>query len=506
MYFFTKSKTSSYKVIIDMLNETKKTDDKTIKDLQNQLQKLDDRKDELDRNVSSLNKMIEMMTMQQEEDEKRFKEDKEEYETRLRQEKADVETLYKNKIDELTSFYSRMRNEDEERHKKESERLDSDFKNRLELIQSNLKSAYEEYLKHHAKELASSNTEQMNSILTPLKQEIVDMKTAMDNGREQNIKSTTSLETAIRGILERTQQLGTEADNLAKALRGDSKVQGNWGEMILSEILSSQGLIEGIHYDCQYTIRDEKGNIVKNEDSNKRMIPDVVIHFPDKKDAVIDSKVSLSAYIDYNNATTEAEKDMALSRHLDSIRNHYKELSRKNYQAYLKNSNASLDYVIMFVPIEGALQLALMKDGRLWREAFEHGVFITGEQNIIALLRMIQLAWTQYDQNQNQEQVFRKAQQLVDRVSDFLSCFNDIGNTIDKLKSTYSKSYEKLYSSNQSISKTASNLVKLGVKISSKKKNNLPIYEEAEDDEPSVQERNEAACKEQHKKIKHADQ
>ena len=242
-------------------------------------------------------------------------------------------------------------------------------------------------------------------------------------------------------------------------MKNETKTQGNWGELILENILEKSGLTEGEHYEKQTTLRDSRGNMLFHDETGKRLIPDVVIHYPDNKDVVIDSKVSLTAFVDYCNATDENEKSLALKRHLQSMRAHYKELEKKNYAAYIKTPRVSLDYVIMFVPNESAMQLAIYEDNSLWREAFENGVFITSEQNLLALLRMIQLAWTQVKQARNQQEVFEAVQKLLDRVNEFMKRYEDLGKKIESLQGSYESVKNKLYDGNQSVVKAANKIV-----------------------------------------------
>lgn len=269
--------------------------------------------------------------------------------------------------------------------------------------------------------------------------------------------------------MKRTTEIGAEADRLAGALRNENKMQGNWGEMVLSELLSSQGLKEGIHYEVQAPLRTVDGRTVLNDESGKRMIPDVVLHYPDGKDAIIDAKVSLTAFIDFHNADTEAEREVAKERHLRSLRQHVKELARKDYAAHVRPPRQAVNYVIMFVPNEGALQLALCSDTTLWREAFEQGVFIAGEQNLIAALRMIELAWTQVQQARNQEEVFELANQLLKRMGDFFKLFEEVGGKIEQASQAFLSAQKKLHTGQQSIVGSANKLIRLGAKPDPKK-------------------------------------
>ena len=199
------------------------------------------------------------------------------------------------------------------------------------------------------------------------------------------------------------------------------------------------------------------------------MIPDTILHYPDGKDAIIDSKVSLTAFVDYQNAETDEARAEALQRHLRSVRQHVAELARKDYSAYIKPPRQALNYVIMFVPNEGALQLALAGAPELWREAFSKGVFITGEQNLTAALRIIQIAWTQVQQAQNQEAIYGTARMLLDRVADFIVHFENVGQKLQDASEVYRKAADKLKDGRLSVVGAANKLIKLGAKASPKK-------------------------------------
>lgn len=351
------------------------------------------------------------------------------------------------------------------------------FGEQLRLVQQQLQNATQELLRQRSQELAQTNSAQMNAIIAPLKESIRDMHTAMEHNRDSNNKNTASLEKAIEEIMKHTANIGQEADKLANALRNETKTQGNWGELILDELLASQGLIEGVHYDKQVLLRDTNGEALVHEESGKRMIPDTILHYPDGKDAILDSKVSLKAFVDYQNAENENERQEALGRHIRSIRKHVDELARKNYSAYIKPPRIALNYVIMFVPNESALQLALYNDPPLWREAFEKGVFVTSEQNLMAALRIIQIAWTQMQQAQNQEKIFDAARILLDRVADFIKYFDEAEKKLQDAEHAFTRASNKLKDGQQSILNGANKLIALGAKTSARK--SLPDTQES---------------------------
>lgn len=357
---------------------------------------------------------------------------------------------------ELDLLRKQKSKDDEERQKQ--------FNDQLGMVQEQLKSTTEKLLKTRAEELSTTNSTQMSAIIDPLKETIKEMKDAMHSNRDTSNKNTASLEKAIEEVLKRANDVGSEADKLARALRSENKIQGNWGEIILEELLKSQGLEEGKHYDTQETLKDATGKALRNDDTGKRMIPDVVMHYPDKKDAIIDAKVSLSAFIDYQNAENEEERSNALTRHIISVKSHIDELAKKDYSRYIIAPRQSINYVIMFVPNESALQLALYNEPMLWRDAFGKGVFITSEQNLTAALRIIKMAWTHMAQTKNQEEVFRLADMLVKRVGEFYDYFKTIGDKIEAVHNAYEKADKKLITGKQNMIAPAKRLIELGAK------------------------------------------
>lgn len=351
-----------------------------------------------------------------------------------------------------------------EQNTKNEELRDKHFETQINALKSELQNTTEKLLQQREESLAKTNNAQIDALLNPLKNEIEGMRKSMTDNIKTSSENKASLEKAIEELMKRTQDIGNDANNLAKALKNESKTQGNWGELILENILEKSGLTEGEHYEKQSAIKDARGNSVFHDETGSRLIPDIVVHYPDNKDLIIDSKVSLTAFVDYCNASDEAEKAFAMKRHLQSLRNHCKELQKKNYSSYIKAPRVSLNYVIMFVPNESAMQLALYEDNNLWREAFENGVFITSEQNLLALLRMIQLAWSQVKQARNQQEVFDAVNKLLDRVGDFVKRYEDLGNKIENLQGSYDDTKKKLYSGNQSVVKAAEKLVEMGGK------------------------------------------
>ncbi|MBQ4547922.1 MAG: DNA recombination protein RmuC [Bacteroidales bacterium] len=352
-----------------------------------------------------------------------------------------------------------------EQELKNEEIRNKQFEMQINALKSELQNTTERLLTQREESLVKANNIQLDAVLNPLKNEIEGMRKSMTDNIKSSSENKASLEKAIEELMKRTQDIGNDANNLAKALKNETKTQGNWGELILENILEKSGLTEGEHYEKQTTLRDSRGNMLFHDETGKRMIPDVVVHYPDNKDVIIDSKVSLTAFVDYCNADNETDKSSAMKRHLQSMRAHYKELQKKNYASYIKAPRVSLNYVIMFVPNESAMQLALYEDNSLWREAFENGVFITSEQNLLALLRMIQLAWTQVKQARNQQEIFEAVQKLLNRVDEFMKRYEEIGKKIDSLQNSYEDTKKKLYTGNQSVVKAANKIAQIsGIK------------------------------------------
>ena len=351
-----------------------------------------------------------------------------------------------------------------EQELKNEELRNKQFETQINALKSELQNTTEKLLRQREESLVRANSVQLDAVLNPLKNEIEGMKKSMVDNIKTNSENKASIEKAIEDLMKRTQDIGNDANNLAKALKNESKTQGNWGELILENILEKSGLTEGEHYEKQTTLKDARGNMIFHDETGSKLIPDVVVHYPDNKDLVIDSKVSLTAFVDYCNASDDTEKTMALKRHLQSMKSHCKELQKKNYSSYIKSPRVSLNYVVMFVPNESAMQLALYEDNTLWREAFENGVFITSEQNLLALLRMIQLAWSQVKQARNQQEIFDEVNKLLDRVGEFMKRYEDLGKKIESLQGSYDDTKKKLYSGNQSVVKAAEKLIDMGGK------------------------------------------
>lgn len=351
-----------------------------------------------------------------------------------------------------------------ESQERELELVRQQMKEELQRHEERFKNMAQQLLEQSASKLKDSNTETMTGITQPLKDAIANMQKAINDNQKESAAHSASFREQMLMMMQQTQQLGEKAESLTNVLRRDNKVSGNMGEIILGDLLTSQGLTEGIHYEVQARLRDELGKPLKHDETGREMQPDVILHYPQGQDAIIDSKVSLVAYEKYVNAETPEDKERYLQDHIKSVRSHVNELARKDYSKYIKNGRDAVDFVIMFVPFESSLQLALANDPTLWREAFEKKVFVTGEQNLLGILHMIHIAWVQNQQAENQEKVFGLAEQLLDRLGDFVQRYNDLGEKLRKAQEVYDSTNNKLITGRQSVAQKARELVDLGAK------------------------------------------
>jgi len=338
----------------------------------------------------------------------------------------------------------------------------------MTLLREQMNTTSEKLLKERAQELSSTNREQLSTILTPLQEHIRQMKEETEKMKQSHTVSLERLEASIRTNWEREKAMGEQTERLAQALTGDNKIQGNFGELRLRQILEDMGLEEGLQFEEQQTMRDEQGQAMKG-DEGKKMIPDVVLHFPDNRDVIIDSKMSFTAFVDYQNATTPEERSEALGRHLQSVRSHVTELAKKQYFKYTRKEAAKLDFVVMYVFQESALQLALLNDATLWKEAYDQGVVISGSQNLYMTLRVLEMTWKQVQQVRNQENIMKCANMLIDRVQTFAERLRNVGTMLDKTRASFDELTKSTADSGQSITVAARNLLKYGAQENKKK-------------------------------------
>ncbi|CUB02424.1 DNA recombination protein RmuC [Marinomonas fungiae] len=281
--------------------------------------------------------------------------------------------------------------------------------------------------------LANENERQLHALLTPLGQKIHEFQQRVEQSYDQEARERFSLVKEIKNLQMLNQRISDDAMSLTEALKGQNKIQGGWGEMILERILERSGLEKGREYEVQVSLNNEEG---------KRYQPDVIVHLPESKQIIIDSKMVLVSYLAYVEAEDEQQKQQALRQHLDAIRRHMKELSAKNYHD-LKGIT-SLDFVIMFIPIEAAYGLALQAENGLFSEAFEHNIIITGPSNLLATLRTVQNIWRNEKQSQNALEIARQAGAMYDKFAGFVQDMDEIGTRIDALTRSHEQAMKKL--------------------------------------------------------------
>ena len=349
-------------------------------------------------------------------------------------------------------------------------RQEKAYETQLELIREQMKTTSETVLKARQKELGERNVEEVTKIVDPLQKSLRDMQEAINLSKEQHKEAMTRLDETIRLNMKQSASLGETADRLTRALTGEVKVQGHFGELKLKQLLEDLELKEGEQFDTQETLRDKAGKGLRGDDG-KGMIPDFILHFPNNRHFVVDSKMSLTDYERYINAEDGTpEKTAYLKAHIDSVRAQVKRLAKKEYTRYLPEGYNRLNFAIMYVPIEGALNLALLNDTTLWREAYDMGVMILGPQTMYMNLRVLEMMWTQVRQLQNQQAMVDAANLVIERVQDFGIRFADVEASmydtikkINKLKITTADS-------GLSIITAAKSLIKAGARENKKKK------------------------------------
>ena len=359
----------------------------------------------------------------------------------------------------------------EERHQEAVEAMEQRFRETMDKVTAQVKSATESMLKDRQKEFAESSSNNLGQIVTPLRETIEKMKRAMDENTAKQTSMSGEMKANIENMMRQSMAAKESTDELTRVFKHGAKVQGDWGETILDELLQSQGLTNGIHYDTQATIKDASGNTVKTEEGGL-MRPDIIMHLDQRRELIIDSKVSLTAFMDYVNADNEDDRQRYLKLHVESIQKHVKELSMKDYSSYIQPPKVKMDYVIMFVPHTGALWTALGAQPDLWRRAMEKNVFIADEQTLFAALRIINLTWTQIIQAQNHEKVYALANEMLNRVGQFWKEYEAMGRALKKVNEAYENGQKKITDGGQSINTTANQLIKLGARQSDK--NPLP--------------------------------
>ena len=325
----------------------------------------------------------------------------------------------------------------------------------------------EQALKAREEALKREAEQTIQSLTSGLDQHIKEMKDAFEAQKKTHAEESASIKTqfaeTVRHLREQTDVIGTKAEHLSSALKGQNKMQGIFGETLLENLLKSEGLRRGVDYDAESTLRDTDGSLLVSEGTGKRMRPDFILHFPDRTDILIDAKVSLSALSDYFDAETDAQREDAAHRNLASVLAHVRELSSKEYQKYVAGRK-TLEYVIMFIPNYGAYQLARQEDPELFARAFRENVLITTEETLLPFLRLIRSAWVQQEQMENIAEIVKAAQDMVDRVALFCEENARVQSVLEGALATFRKNAARLTESKQSIVGAAWRAVRHGIR------------------------------------------
>ena len=333
--------------------------------------------------------------------------------------------------------------EDRAAEKAEREKLEETFRAQFRNLAT-------EILGEQSKHFKETNKESLDVLLKPFRDNIVEFRKRVEDIYTTQTAQRGELKAELKNLMELNRRITTETTNLTNALKGNSKVQGDWGEMLLETILDSSALIKGIHYETQYNIKDAEGHNLR---------PDVVLHLPEKKDIVIDSKVSLTAFVGYTSAETEEERRRCLAAHTASVRQHVNELGRKEYQRLLN----SPDFVIMFIPNEPAFLAAMQHDSAIWSDAYERKVIISSPTNLFALLKLVDDLWRRNEQSRNQEQIIKYGTTLYEQFVAFAASLEGVGQALDLARAKYDDAYKRLHTGNDNIVRTGERLRRLGL-------------------------------------------
>ncbi len=381
---------------------------------------------------------------------------------------------YESKIKDLKEGFVRQISLVKEAHESQIAALrqmnEEQVKSQMELIREQMQTTSEKVLKRRQYELGEENLEQVSKIIDPLQRSLKDMQEALAKSKEQQAEALTRLDETIKINMQRSEAIGETADRLTRALTGEVKIQGNFGELKLKQLLEDLELREGEQFDTQETLRDKAGKSMKGDDG-RGMIPDFILHFPNNRHVVVDSKMSLTDYERYMNAEDGSpEKSQFLKAHIDSVRAQVRRLARKEYTRYLPEGYNRLNFAIMYVPIEGALNLALVNDATLWREAYDEGVMILGPQTMYMNLRVLEMMWTQVRQLTNQQAMMDAANTVIERVQDFGQRFSDVEASMNDTLKKMARLKITTADGGPSIITAARNLLKAGARENKKKK------------------------------------
>lgn len=315
-------------------------------------------------------------------------------------------------------------------------------------------------LEEKTEKFTTVNQNNLKNILEPFQEKINDLKNKVNEAYEKENKERFSLAEKVKELALLNQQISEDAKKLTKALKGESKTQGNWGEMILESILEKSGLVKGREYFLEHELKDEDNKALFSEFSGKKMRPDAVVKYPDERNVIIDSKVSLTAFTELVDETDSDIYQIKVNQHLSSIKTHISQLSQKAYDDYGK----SLDFVMMFIPSEPAYIAAMQADQNLWNFAYEKRILLLNPSNLITSLKLIADLWKREYQNRNSMEIAERGAKLYDKFAGFVENLEKVGKNLDLAKNVYNDAYKQLYTGNDNLIVQTQKLKSLGIK------------------------------------------
>ena len=324
-----------------------------------------------------------------------------------------------------------------------------------------MRTAFKALSAENSEHFRKASAESVGELLKPIQEKFKEFSEHVKSSDEKNAERSGSMEKMIRILSEQSRSVGDQARALADAITGQSKTQGDFGEMLLVDLLRESGLQEGVNFDVQGVLRDEQGHEIKS-DEGRTLSPDVIVHYPDGGEVIVDSKVSLKAFVEWNQATLPEDRKKWAREHIRSIRSHVDELRGKDYASYIPEGRRKIDYNLMFIPIENAFRLMQEEEPLLWQQAKNQGVLIVSQMSLAIVLNMILVAWRQFDQQRNIQEVFKTASELMSALENWMGEYAKMGERLEALNKSYGESTRMLKESSQSVVKKVAKLEKLG--------------------------------------------
>ncbi len=372
------------------------------------------------------------------------------------------------RLNMLLKDYETVRTEKirlEEQLKKEAE-LQRDLAVQKQIMEAEFRRLASTIMEDSSRNFVNANKNELDKVINPLKEKLSEFGTAVNKAYNDEAKERFSLKEQIEKLVMSSRQISDDTRKLTDALKGKAKVQGDWGEHVLETMLENSGLTKGREFDTQETLRDESGRALLSED-DRRLRPDVIVHYPDKTDIIIDAKTSLTAYMKYMEADDDVTRNAAINEHLMSVRNHVNELASKKYQDYVR----SMDFVMMFIPNDSAYMLAMNAAPQLWMEAYNRRVMIVGPSHLISVLKMVSVLWRREEQNINTQNIVRAAGEVYKKLSGFCESLEKVGTALDSARSNYDEAVKRLSTGKGNAIRRLEQIKQMGVDV---KGNRIP--------------------------------